>query len=82
MKCFPLMVSCVLLAACGQTGPLYLPDQAPPKRGLSLRPDTHSPADETPPPIALPAKPVAPRPAAPAPAAASSVAQPPAAPKP
>ncbi|MCC7059073.1 MAG: lipoprotein [Burkholderiaceae bacterium] len=27
-----LLAACTLLAACGQRGPLYLPDQAPKKR--------------------------------------------------
>jgi predicted small lipoprotein YifL len=47
MKRLPsTLLSALLLAACGQTGPLYLPDQAPPKHGLSLRPDTHAPSEE------------------------------------
>ena len=36
----------LLLTACGQSGPLYLPDQEPPKHGLSIKPDTRNPADE------------------------------------
>lgn len=74
MNRFPAFLCCLLLAACGQTGPLYLPDQAPPKKGLSIRPDTRSPAQESPTPTPLPAKAVAPK--AP-PAAAASVATPP-----
>ena len=74
MKRFPAMVFCALLAACGQTGPLYLPDQAPPKKGLSIRPDTRSPAEESPTPLPLPAKPTA---AKAPPAAAASVPAPP-----
>ena len=51
----------LLLAACGQSGPLYLPDQAPPKHGLSVKPDTRSPADENaqPAPRSVPALPPA-----------------------
>jgi predicted small lipoprotein YifL len=74
MKSLLAMVCCVLLAACGQTGPLYLPDQAPPKKGLSIRPDTRSPAEESAAQNPLPAKPAAPQPP---PAAASSTASPP-----
>ncbi len=74
MNRFPAIVFCLLLAGCGQTGPLYLPDQAPPKKGLSVRPDTRSPAEES----STPSPPAAPQetPKAP-PAPASSASSPP-----
>jgi len=79
----PILLAGLLLAACGQTGPLYLPGHEPPHHGLSLRPDTHAPAEEaTSAPGAAPAAPArAASPAAVTPAAppaASSVAPPPA----
>lgn len=75
MNRFPVIACCLLLAACGQTGPLYLPDQAPPKKGLSIRADTRDPGKESG-ALALPkpaAKPTNPAP----PPAAASIAAPP-----
>lgn len=48
MKLRPLSLLCLLLTACGQAGPLYLPGEEPPRHGHSLRPDTHKPSDERP----------------------------------
>lgn len=48
MKLRLLPLLCLLLTACGQAGPLYLPGEEPPRHGHSLRPDTHKPSDERP----------------------------------
>ncbi|TXL64350.1 hypothetical protein FHP08_15260 [Zeimonas arvi] len=41
MRCAILaaLAGATLLAGCGQRGPLYLPDQPPPKKRLSQSPD-------------------------------------------
>lgn len=44
MRTFVAMMTLVLLGACGQTGPLYLPEDAPPA--------TAPPGGETAPPLA------------------------------
>lgn len=53
------MLACaLLLAGCGQTGPLYLPQKpAPRNAGQSVQP---LPADESTPPVATPPVPVSP----------------------
>jgi predicted small lipoprotein YifL len=69
IRLLPPAAVCVLLllAGCGQTGPLYLPDQPPPRGGLSIQPDNRNPGEEN----RARSKPVV-RPV-PAPSAASSV---------
>ncbi len=42
-----LLLACLLLAACGQKGPLYLPTQKPPiTPGAEYRPQDSKPAPE------------------------------------
>lgn len=74
----PSVVAVATLAACGQTGPLYLPGQEPPKRGLSVKPDTRDPVLDYKLNVARPAT-SAPKPSASTsmPPSASSIASPP-----
>jgi predicted small lipoprotein YifL len=57
-----ILAAAVLLAACGQRGPLYLPDQAPPKKRLASAAASAASADSS--PSVAPAAPVAQREAA------------------
>ncbi|MGH8444271.1 MAG: LPS translocon maturation chaperone LptM, partial [Solimonas sp.] len=76
-KSIALLCVAVLLSACGQTGPLYLPDKGPPKKHAKNPPMKVVPTAE---PEAAPGTPDAAAPAADAPKDSGS--PPPAAPAP
>lgn len=60
MPCRPVCALClvVLCGACGQTGPLYLPEPAAPRKEIAPpAPDDHRPAPSTPSPLPLPQTP-------------------------
>ncbi|WP_028007221.1 LPS translocon maturation chaperone LptM [Solimonas flava] len=65
-KTIALLCAALLLSACGQTGPLYLPEQGAPKHQAKRPPIKVVPAAESapeapsPPPAAAPAAPSAP----------------------
>ena len=45
----PLLLAVAFaLGACGQTGPLYLPDNPPPRQGLSLKKEEKKPTAAAP----------------------------------